>query len=76
MFSIPPGMLRQLYVIAPICTPPKFESGEGVIGDPCVKVPFSPEPGTIVSAAKAALFPIKLRLDNLILVYFNTFSEL
>jgi hypothetical protein len=70
MFSTPPGMLRQLYVMAPVCTPPKFESGTGTgMGagaDSFITAAFSTDPGTILRAASAVPLPTNLRLDNFI----------
>jgi hypothetical protein len=60
IFSTPPGILRQLYVIAPIWTPPNLELGLSEASASAatgVLLLQAYERGTIVKAAAAAVLP-------------------
>jgi hypothetical protein len=63
--STPPGILRQLYVMAPICTPPKFESGAAPASASAIREPLPNEPvGIIEKAAIAAVLPRNFLLES------------
>jgi hypothetical protein len=70
-FSIPPGMLLQLYVIAPIWTPPKFEFGTPAFDEDGTDELFALSfIGTIEHAAIAAVLPRNFLLDTFLFIIF------